>query len=143
MYLVNKHQSMKASSKQKVHFSGFLKPEKEELISKSKNMGFAIDSELTGKTDYLVCKSILIEKFRIAKILKIKVVNSKWIYESEKQGRVLTPDNYKFSTFENLKFFLLGFDNQQAKEVGKTLLENGGQMFIPKGKICFLKFKLF
>ena len=126
---------MEGQLKQKVHFSGFSKIEKEELVTKSNNMGFAIDEELTGKTDYLVCKSILIEKFRIAKILKIKVVKSKWIYDSEQQGKLLNPDLYKFLTFENLKFFLLGFDNIQAKEVGRTIMENGVQMFIPQGNI--------
>lgn len=124
---------MNLAKDRKIHFSGFAREEKEELISKSQSLGFSIDGELTGKTDFLICKSILVEKFRIAKILNISVVSSAWILESLQQGALLDPSHFQFSIFEDLKFFLLGFSGEQATSISQIILENRGKMFDYKG----------
>lgn len=125
---------MKNFLTKKIHFSGFTKLDKEDLIQKSKNLGLKINDELTGKTDFLVCKSILVEKFRIAKILNISVAKSLWIQDSTKAGTLLDPLDYQFSIFEDLKFFLLGFEKKQAIQVAKEIVNCKGELFMFRGR---------
>jgi hypothetical protein len=124
---------MKNYLTKRIHFSGFPKPDKENLIKQSKSLGFSIDEELTGSTSYLVCKSILIEKYRIAKILEIKVIKGEWITESFQRKSILPAEDYQFAIFENLRFFLLGFEDKQAIEIAKKIVASKGEMFCPAG----------
>ena len=122
----------------KLHLSGFSITEKESLATKMSSLGLVVDKELTGSTNFLICKSNLVEKFRIAKILKIPVINSQWIQDSFEKKKLLDPNEYQFGVFQGLRFFLLGFPKKQVCAMAQVIISKGGRMFCILGNHIFL-----
>ena len=120
----------------RIHLSGFSSETKKELILQIETLGGKVDNSLNGYTDFLVCKSVLVEKFRIAKILDIRAVHSDWVKDSFGAGKFQEPEKYRFGVFQGLRFVLLGFGARDAVKIGDLILKHKGRLFSMKG--CYL-----
>ncbi len=66
----------------KIHVTGFSSAEKLEMKRLAENFGLTFDQDFTLSTNILVCESVLAQKYKVGKIMGIKVVTRKWLFES-------------------------------------------------------------
>lgn len=129
----SKQNVMKTNYPQRIHISGFDINQKKKLSNQIESLGGIVDQSLTGKTDFLVCKSILIEKFRIAKILGIRTISSDWIFQSFQKGSFEPVEQFEFGVFEDLNVGFLGFERKTAIKLGRLVLKNKGRLISLNG----------
>lgn len=132
----------------KVHITGFTPKEKEEFTQKIQDLRLIVDENLTMKTNLLICDSIFSQKYRMAKILDIKVVTKNWLIESH---RLKTDQDFKiheFGIFQNLKIHFFGFDifkfetlNEITKKCNGVPIKDLTKAFSGEEKINFVVVK--
>ena len=68
------------------------------------------------RTNYLVCKDLSTEKYRLAIQKGVYRVKIDWLFESKKAGYFIKPDSFTLKPFEGLKFSIIGKKpNQEIK----------------------------
>ena len=107
-----------------VYITGFNNQEKTYLTRLCSELSMNIEDRFTTSLDVVVISSILHQKFRIAKILKLRIVKKEWLEKSQKEGRVLPPEEFEFAIFEGLNILLYGFDPFKQKTIEETALAN-------------------
>ncbi len=119
----------------KIHITGFPMKEKEDYIQKIKSLNLIYSPNLTLQTDVLLCESIMLHKYRTAKIINIKIVSKYWLIESYKNKKPVDISNYEFGIFENLKINLFGFDFFKQDKIYEMIKQCNGVPFKDLNKV--------
>lgn len=112
----------------KIHLSGYSEAEKEELIQAIRHFGFEFDEKYSLQTSVLVCETVLLIKYKVAKMKQIKIVTKLWLLDSFRQKEVLNMDKYEVKIFQNLDFFLLGIEESKRNLLCSLIRENNGKI---------------
>jgi hypothetical protein len=111
----------------RVHITGFTAEEKEELKKIIKELNLEYEEDFTRRTSVLICESVLLQKYKVGKIMDICVTNRKWLLDSKNNAEISDPKNYEISIFENLKICLFDFDEKNLEMYKSVLLRNKGK----------------
>ena len=108
----------------KVHITGFSQEEKTYISQLAKDLNLTVEENFNTSVEIVVVKLILVQKYRLAKILNLKIVSKKWIIDSYREQKILPINNYETGPLQDLKIFLYGFDPFLSKQIEETAIHN-------------------
>lgn len=108
----------------KIHITGFTTEEKTYIAHLAIDLNLTIEENFNTTVELVVVKSILVQKYRLAKILNVKIVAKNWIIDSHKEKRLLPTSNYETAALEDLKIYLYGFDPFFSKNIEEAAIQH-------------------
>ena len=103
--------------KYRIHISGLSAKEKSNYAEIIEKLGGNFHPNMLTFTNFLVCRTVLCHKYKIAQILKSKIIHENWLIESEKNGNFMPFDDFRLRTFEGIRVGILGFGVEDFKEI--------------------------
>lgn len=106
--------------KYKIHLSGFSQQEKNTYSKEIKDLEGSFHPNMLTYTNILLCKSVLCTKYKIAQILKCKILHISWLKESTKEKKFLPLEQFRLKIFQGIKVGILGFGCEDFNELVKN-----------------------
>jgi hypothetical protein len=113
---------MTGKKKLRINSSGFNETTKSMIKENISRLGGIYEENLTFHTNYLLTETVLCPKYRIATILKLKVLRLKWLEDSTAAEKFLPyydKDEYELKTFQGLTIGTIGFNEEQTCELSE------------------------
>lgn len=91
-----------------------------------KSFKLEVDEKFTMETHVLICESVLLYKYKVAKMKNLTIVTKQWLIDSYQQKKLLKTDQYEVKIFQNLNFYLYKLNNELTNNLSKFICEMNG-----------------